>query len=202
MSIKLPKLPYDQNALEPHVSAETMKLHHGKHHKAYVDKTNKLISGTPMDELDLVDVIRQARQRTNTELLDNAQQAWNHTFLWHSMTAEGPQRPQGRMAELVKESFGDIAAFRKEFKESATAQFGSGWTWLALDGPKLRIFSTGNADSPAGTARTPLLTLDVWEHAYYVDYRNERPRYVDAFLKNLINWKFAASNLEKMSKAA
>jgi Fe-Mn family superoxide dismutase len=202
MSIKLPKLPYDKNALEPHVSAETMELHHGKHHKAYVDKTNKLISGTPMDELDLVEIIRQARQRTNTELLDNAQQAWNHTFLWHSMTPDGPQRPQGRIAELIKESFGDVAAFRKEFKESATAQFGSGWTWLALDGAKLRIFSTGNADSPAGTARVPLLTLDVWEHAYYVDYRNERPRYIEAFLKNLINWKFAAANLDKLSKAA
>jgi Fe-Mn family superoxide dismutase len=202
MSIRLPKLPYDKSALEPHVSAETMELHHGKHHKAYVDKTNKLISGTPMDELDLVEIIRQARQRTNTELLDNAQQAWNHTFLWHSMTPDGPQRPQGLIAEMIKESFGDVAAFRKEFKESATAQFGSGWTWLALDGAKLRIFSTGNADSPAGTARVPLLTRDVWEHAYYVDYRNERPRYIEAFLKNLINWKFAAANLEKMSKAA
>jgi len=202
MSIKLPKLPYDKNALEPQVSAETMELHHGKHHKAYVDKTNKLISGTPLDELDVVDIIRQARQRTDTALLDNAQQAWNHTFLWHSMTPDGPQRPQGRIAELIKESFGDVSAFRKEFKESATEQFGSGWTWLVLEGSKLRIISTSNADSPVGTARIPLLTLDVWEHAYYVDYRNERPRYIDAFLKNLINWKFASANLEKMSKAA
>ena len=202
MSIKLPKLPYEKNALEPHVSAETLELHHGKHHKAYVDKTNKLIKGTPLEDLDLVEIIRKVRQRSDTALLDNAEQAWNHTFLWHSMTPAGPLKPQGRIAELVKESFGGIAAFNKQFKESATEQFGSGWTWLVLDGQKLKIVSTSNADSPVGTTRTPLLTLDVWEHAYYVDYRNERPRYIDVFLKHLINWRFAASNLEKLGKAA
>ena len=202
MSIKLPKLPYDKNALEPHVSAETLELHHGKHHKAYVEKTNKRISGTPLEELDLVEIIRKARQRSDTALLDNAQQAWNHTFLWHSMTPGGPLKPQGRIADLVKEGFGGVAAFNKQFKESATEQFGSGWTWLVLEARKLKIVSTSNADSPVGTARTPLLTLDVWEHAYYVDYRNERPRYVDAFLKQLINWKFAASNLEKLGETA
>ena len=198
MSIKLPKLPYDKNALEPHVSAETLELHHGKHHKAYVEKTNKLINGTPLEELELVEIIRKARQRSDTALLENAEQAWIHTFLWHSMAPADSQKPQGRIAKLIKEGFGGVAAFKKQFKESATEQFGSGWTWLVLDGRKLKIVSTSNADSPVGTAQTPLLTLDVWEHAYYVDYRNERPRYIDAFLKHLINWKFAASNLEKL----
>lgn len=202
MSIKLPNLPYDQDALEPHVSAETMALHYGKHHKAYVDKTNKFVEGTGLDDLELVDIITQARERAEIGLLNNAAQAWNHTFLWESMTPGGPSAPEGRIAELVRKEFGDIDKFKAEFRKSATGQFGSGWTWLVMDGSRLQIMSTSNADTPVATRLKPLLTLDVWEHAYYVDYRNERGKYVDAFLDNLINWKFAASNLESLSKAA
>lgn len=201
-TVKLPDLPYDRDALQPHISAETLALHHGKHHKGYVDKTNKLIEGTSLENQELVDIIAQARERAAIPLLNNAQQAWNHTFLWESMTPDGPVEPKGRIGELVKETWGGSDRFKAEFKASATAQFGSGWTWLCLDGAKLRIMSTSNADSPVATHLTPLLTLDVWEHAYYVDYRNERAKYVDAFLDHLINWKFAAQNLESLSQAA
>jgi Fe-Mn family superoxide dismutase len=201
-TVKLPDLPYDQDALQPHISAETLALHHGKHHKGYVDKTNKLIEGTSLENQKLVDIISQARERAAIPLLNNAQQAWNHTFLWESMTPDGPIGPQGRIAELVRETWGGNDRFKKEFKQSATAQFGSGWTWLVMDGAKLKIMSTSNADSPVATHLTPLLTLDVWEHAYYVDYRNERAKYVDVFLDHLINWKFAAQNLESLSQAA
>ncbi len=202
MTIKLPNLPYAQDALEPHISAETMALHHGKHHKGYVKKTNKLIEGTPLDDLELVDIITQARERAAIPLLNNSQQAWNHTFLWESMTPNGPIEPEGHIAQLVKEAYGKMDRFKAEFKESATGQFGSGWTWLVLDGSKLKIMSTSNADSPVATHLTPLLTLDVWEHAYYLDYRNERAKYVETFLDHLINWKFAAQNLESLSQAA
>jgi Fe-Mn family superoxide dismutase len=201
-TVKLPDLPYDQDALQPHISAETLALHHGKHHKGYVDKTNKLIEGTSLENQKLVDIISQARERAAIPLLNNAQQSWNHTFLWESMTPDGPIGPQGRIAELVRETWGGNDRFKKEFKQSATAQFGSGWTWLVMDGAKLKIMSTSNADSPVATHLTPLLTLDVWEHAYYVDYRNERAKYVDVFLDHLINWKFAAQNLESLSQAA
>ena len=201
-TVKLPDLPYDQDALQPHISAETLALHHGKHHKGYVDKTNKLIEGTSLENQKLVDIISQARERAAIPLLNNAQQAWNHTFLWESMTPDGPIEPKGRIAELVRETWGGSDGFRAEFKESATGQFGSGWTWLVMDGAKLKIMSTSNADSPVATHLTPLLTLDVWEHAYYVDYRNERAKYVDVFLDHLINWKFAAQNLESLSQAA
>jgi superoxide dismutase, Fe-Mn family len=202
MTIKLPNLPYDQDALEPHISAETLQFHYGKHHKAYVDKTNELVKGTPREDLELIDIIMQAREGSEIALLNNSQQVWNHTFLWESMTPNGPSQPEGRIADMISKQFGDIDGFKAEFKKSATGQFGSGWTWLVLDGDKLKITSTGNADSPVGTHLQPLLTLDVWEHAYYVDYRNERPRYVDTFLDHLINWKFAAANLEGLSKAA
>lgn len=202
MTIKLPKLPYEQDALEPHISAETMALHYGKHHKGYVDKTNKLIDSTPLADLGLVDIITQARESDAIPLLNNSQQAWNHTFLWESMTPNGPIQPEGRIAQLVKEAYGDMDQFKVKFKVSATGQFGSGWTWLVMDGSKLKIMSTSNADSPVATHLTPLLTLDVWEHAYYVDYRNERAKYVDTFLDHLINWKFAAQNLESLSQAA
>lgn len=202
MSIKLPDLPYEQDALEPYISAETMALHHGKHHKGYVRKTNEHIKDTALDDMDLVEIISQARERAEIGLLNNAAQAWNHSFLWHSMAPNGPTEPEGRIAKLVKEQYGNLDKFKSEFRESATGQFGSGWTWLVMDGSKLRIMSTSNADTPVATHLQPILTLDVWEHAYYVDYRNERARYVDAFLDNLINWKFAAANLENLSKAA
>ncbi len=202
MSFKLPDLPYERNALEPHISVQTMDLHYGKHHKTYVDKLNGLVEGTPMEEMSLVDIISSAREQSQIGIFNNAAQSWNHDFLWKSMSPDGGTKPDGRIAELVESEFGDIDAFKKAFKESALGQFGSGWTWLVLDGSRVRIVSTSNAETPVGTHLAPLLTLDVWEHAYYVDYKNERNRYVDAFLDKLINWKFAAENLEEVQKAA
>lgn len=202
MSISLPNLPYDMDSLEPHISAETMGLHYGRHHKGYIDKLNKQIDGTPLADKSLEDIITHARDHAEIGMLNNAAQAWNHTFLWESMTPNGAGKPSGRLMELVDSAFGDVDGFKKEFKESALGQFGSGWTWLVLDGNKPRIMSTSNAESPVATHLVPLLTLDVWEHAYYVDYQNERNRYIDAFLENLINWKFAAANLDGVAKAA
>jgi Fe-Mn family superoxide dismutase len=188
-------LPYEQNALEPYISAETLSYHYDKHHRGYVDKLNKLIDGTPYAGLSLEDIVIKAREDAAIDILNNALQVWNHTFLWESMSPNGGSMPEGRIKQLVEENFGDLDTFRKRFTDAALSHFGSGWVWLVLDGPKLRILSTGNADSPVGTHMVPLMTLDVWEHAYYIDYRNERARYVDTFLDKLVNWKFAAANL-------
>ena len=190
-------LPYDYDALEPYVSEKTLRFHYDKHHKGYVDKLNKLIEGTKYADLSLEDLINKARGEAKIDILNNAQQAWNHSFLWESMAASGETAPDGRIKELIERSFGDVATFKQQFRDAATGQFGSGWVWLVQEGDELRILATGNADSPVGTQLTPLLVLDVWEHAYYLDYQNERARYVDAFLNKLINWKFAASNLRE-----
>jgi Fe-Mn family superoxide dismutase len=155
-----------------------------------------------MENKSLVDIIVAAREQSQVGVFNNAAQSWNHDFLWKSMSPNDDTSAEGQIAELVESEFGDIDGFKKAFKESALGQFGSGWTWLVLDGSRVRIMSTSNAETPVGTHLTPLLTLDVWEHAYYVDYKNERNRYVDAFLENLINWKFAAANLEGVEKAA
>lgn len=204
MTIMQSTLPYEQNALEPYISAETLSYHYDKHHRGYVDKLNKLIDGTPYAGLSLEDIVIKAREDAAIDILNNALQVWNHAFLWESMSPNGGSIPEGRIKELVEEKFGDLDTFRKRFKDAALSHFGSGWVWLVLDGPKLRILTTGNADSPVGTHMVPLMTLDVWEHAYYIDYRNERVRYVDAFLDKLVNWKFAAANLRnvKTRKAA
>jgi len=199
MTIMQSTLPYEQNALEPYISAETLSYHYDKHHRGYVDKLNKLIDGTPYAGLSLEDIVIKAREDAAIDILNNALQVWNHAFLWESMSPNGGSTPEGRIKELVEESFGDLNTFRKRFKDAALSHFGSGWVWLVLDGPKLRILTTGNADSPVGTHMVPLMTLDVWEHAYYIDYRNERVRYVDAFLDKLINWKFAAANMRKVN---
>ena len=195
MTIAQTPLPYDFNALEPYISADTLSFHYGKHHRGYVDKLNRLIDGTAYAELALEEIVVKARDEANVGILNNALQAWNHTFLWESMSPNGGGIPDGRIKELVEENFGNIETFRKRFRDAALSQFGSGWVWLVLDGHKLKILTTGNADSPVGTRMLPLLTLDVWEHAYYIDYRNERAKYVDAFLDKLINWKFAAANM-------
>ena len=189
-------LPYDHDALEPHISAKTMELHYGKHHRGYVDKLNKLIEGTQFEDLPLEQIIVSARERAEIDILNNAAQAWNHTFFWQSLSPTGQSEPVGRIRDLIEDEFGGIDKFKKEFRAAATSQFGSGWTWLVLDSGKLRIMSTTNADSPIGTHMTPLLTLDVWEHAYYLDYQNERARYVDAFLDKLIDWRFALDNVQ------
>ena len=196
MTIKLPDLPYAIDALEPHISTETMELHYGKHHRGYVDKLNALIKGTRFEDLPLEQIIVSAREQAEIDILNNAAQAWNHAFFWRSLSATGQTEPVGRIRDLIEDEFGDIDAFKKAFFEAATSQFGSGWTWLVLDSGQLRIMNTTNADTPLATHMTPLLTLDVWEHAYYLDYRNERARYVDAFLDKLINWRFALDNVQ------
>lgn len=197
MTIAMTPLPYKRDALEPFVSAETLTYHYDKHYLGYVDKLNALVADTPMANQTLEDIIGQARLAGATHILENAQQAWNHEFLWESMSPSGEMTPEGRIKTLVEESFGDLESFRRQFREAALKQFGSGWIWLVQDGEKLRILTTSNADSPVGTRLVPLLTLDVWEHAYYIDHRNERARYVDTFLHKLMNWKFAAANLRE-----
>ena len=194
MTIEFPALPYPADALEPHVSARTLEFHHGKHHKAYTDKLNAAIAGTDYEGHTLEQIIAAAHEASDAGVFNNAAQAWNHTFLWHSMSPNGGGEPDGALAEAVNERFGDTAGFRERFKASAMAQFGSGWTWLVSRDGKLDIVSTGNAETPLTDGSTPLLTLDVWEHAYYLDYQNKRDAYVDAFLDKLINWGFAAQN--------
>ena len=204
MTIMQSTLPYDYKALEPYISAETLSYHYDKHHRGYVDKLNKLIDGTSYAGLPLEDIVSTARENADIDILNNALQVWNHAFLWESMSPNGGSVPEGRVKELIEDSFGDLQTFRDRFKEAAVSHFGSGWVWLVLDGPRLRILTTVNADSPVGTHMLPVLTLDVWEHAYYVDYRNERARYVETFLDKLVNWKFAAANLRdrEVRKAA
>jgi len=200
MTIKLPTLPYEMDALEPHLSTETMEFHYGKHHLGYVDKLNKLIEGTRFEGLPLEQIIISAREQAEIDVLNNAAQAWNHAFFWQCLSPKGQSEPVGRIRDLIEDEFGGIDKFKEDFRAVATSQSGSGWTWLVLDSGKLRIMSTSNADSPIGTDMTPLLTLDVWEHAYYLDYRNERARYVDAFLDRLIDWKFALDNVQVAEK--
>ena len=196
MSIELPDLPYAADALEPHVSAETLGFHHGKHHKAYVDKLNAAIGGTKYEGQALETIIAASHEAADAGVFNNAAQIWNHTFLWNSMSPDGGGEPEGALAEAINASFGDLAGFREKFKASAMGQFGSGWTWLVSKGGALDIMSTGNAETPLTDGITALLTLDVWEHAYYLDYQNRRDAYIDAFLGELINWEFAAQNYD------
>ena len=196
MSIELPDLPYAADALEPHVSAETLGFHHGKHHKAYVDKLNAAIGGTKYEGQALEAIISASHEAADMGVFNNAAQIWNHTFLWNSMSPDGGGEPQGALAEAINASFGDLAGFREKFKASAMGQFGSGWTWLVSKGGALEIVSTGNAETPLTEGINALVTLDVWEHAYYLDYQNRRDAYIDAFLGELINWEFAAKNYD------
>ena len=204
MSINLCKLPYDHAALEPHISAETLSYHYDKHHRGYVDKLNTLISRTPYEALSLAEIVSKARNEAKLDIFNNAAQAWNHAFLWESMSPSGETRPGGQIKDLIESEFGDLDGFKERFKKAATSQFGSGWAWLVQDGSNVKILTTSNAESPVGTHLQPLLTLDVWEHAYYLDYQNERGKYIDAFLNKLINWKFASANMiaAKSTKAA
>jgi Fe-Mn family superoxide dismutase len=195
MPIQESTLPYRYDALEPYVSSKTLRYHHDKHHNGYINKLNDLIAGTTYEDLALEDLIVRARIDANMAVLGNAAQTWNHTFLWASMSPSGETEPAGRIKNLVEESFGSIETFKSEFRDKALSLTGSGWVWLVQDGSKLRVVTTMNADTPVGTALRPLLVLDVWEHAYYLDYQNLRADYVTAFLDNLINWKFAANNL-------
>ncbi|MDR2871338.1 MAG: superoxide dismutase [Fe] [Xanthomonadaceae bacterium] len=192
MAIELPPLPYDRTALEPHISAETLEYHYGKHHKTYVDNLNKQIEGTEFAALPLVEIVRKAQGG----MFNNAAQVWNHTFYWNCLKPQGGGEPTGKLAEAIDKSFGNFATFKEEFTKLAIATFGSGWAWLVQrpDG-SVALVSTSNAATPITGDDTPLMTCDVWEHAYYIDYRNARAKYLDAFW-NLANWEFAASNLK------
>ena len=202
MSIAFPDLPYAADALEPHISRRTLEFHHGKHHKAYVDKLNAAIAGTEYEGRLLEAIIDASHKAANPGVFNNAAQAWNHTFLWNSMSPTGGGEPNGALAEAINARFGNLAGFREKFKAAALGQFGSGWTWLVRRGGTLEIVSTGNAETPLTDGSTPLLTLDVWEHAYYLDYQNKRDAYIDAYLDRLINWAFAEHNYEADRAAA
>ena len=190
MTHALPTLPYEKNALEPHISAETLEFHYGKHHQTYVTNLNNLIAGTEFEQLTLEEIVK----KSSGGIFNNAAQVWNHTFYWHSLSPTGGGEPTGELAEAIVKTFGSFEKFKEDFSKTAITTFGSGWAWLVknADG-SLALVSTSNAATPLTTGQTPLLTIDVWEHAYYVDYRNLRPKYVEAFW-NLVNWEFAASN--------
>jgi Fe-Mn family superoxide dismutase len=192
----LSSLPYADNALDPIVSANTIGFHYGKHHKAYVDNLNKLVSGTEFADLPLETIItKTAGKADKSAIFNNAAQIWNHTFYWHSLRPKGGGEPPAVLKQKIEASFGTLDASKKELATAAMTQFGSGWAWLVLDGDKLKVVKTGNADVPMTTGMKPLLTIDVWEHAYYLDYQNRRADYVNAVLDKLINWDFAAENL-------
>ena len=194
MAFSLPPLPYDKNALAPHISAETLEYHHGKHHQAYVTNLNKLVEGKPEAGKSLEDIILSSEG----PVFNNAAQIWNHTFYWSSMKPNGGGQPAGDLADAIKRDFGSFEKFAEEFTTNATTQFGSGWAWLVQGADKkLAVTKTGNADLPMKHGQKALLTMDVWEHAYYIDYRNARPKYIEVFLKNLANWDFALQNLKK-----
>ncbi len=188
MAVELPPLPYERNALEPHISAETLDYHYGKHHQAYVTNLNNMISGTDDDNKSLEEIIQQSEGG----MFNNAAQIWNHSFYWNCLSPSGGGEPEGDLAAAIERDFGSFAEFRDAFSKTAITTFGSGWAWLVRkqDG-SLALVSTSNAETPLTGDDTPLLTCDVWEHAYYVDYRNARPAYVEAFW-NLVNWEFVA----------
>ena len=192
----LPPLPYAESALDPVISTHTIGFHYGKHHKGYVDSLNKLIAGTPLANLSLEKlVIETADKADKVAIFNNAAQTWNHTFYWRSLRPKGGGEPPAALKQRIEASFGNLDALKKELATAATTQFGSGWAWLVLDAGKLKVVKTGNAQTPLTTGLKPLLTIDVWEHAYYLDYQNRRADYVNAVLDKLINWGFAADNL-------
>lgn len=193
---QLPALPYADDALAPYITANTISYHYGKHHNAYVTNLNKLIEGSDLASKSLEDIIRSsAGQADKAGLFNNAAQVWNHTFYWHSLAPNGGGKPSGEIATLIDNSFGDYETFKKEFSAAAATQFGSGWAWLVKDGDSLKILKTGNAETPITQEVKPLLTLDVWEHAYYLDYQNARPKYIETMIDSLLNWSFASDNL-------
>lgn len=197
MTITLPDLPYARDALAPHISEQTLDFHYGKHHQAYVDKTNDAISGSALADASLEDIVHHAHGK-DQGLFNNAAQVWNHTFYWNSMKQGGGGAPTGAIAGAIDESFGSYDAFKDAFSAAGAGQFGSGWAWLVAVGGKLEVRKTLNAETPlTDKGCVPLLTMDVWEHAYYLDYQNKRPSYISTFLDKLVNWDFANENLAK-----
>ena len=192
MAIELPPLPYDRTALEPHISGETIDFHYGKHHKTYVDNLNKQIDGTEFADKPLEEIVRTS----SGGMFNNAAQVWNHTFYWNCLAPKGGGEPSGKLADAIAKAFGDFATFKEQFTDTAVKTFGSGWAWLVQrPGGELALVSTSNAATPLTGEDTPLLTCDVWEHAYSIDYRNARPKYLEHFW-NLVNWDFVAKNLK------
>ena len=202
---QLPPLPWDDAALAPVISARTIALHYGKHHKAYVDKLNEAVAGTRFADMPLERVIAEtARGEEHRKVFNNAAQHWNHTFFWNCLAPKGGGAPQGEVAKRIDSDLGGLETFRKDFAKAAIECFGSGWAWLADRGGKLEIMATSNADNPLTKGATPLLTVDVWEHAYYVDYENRRPDFVNAVIDKLLNWRWAEQQLQagRQQKAA
>jgi len=197
MAITLPALPYEANALEPFITANTLSFHYGKHHQTYVTNLNNLIQGTELAEESLEKIILAvANKPEKVGIFNNAAQVWNHTFYWNCMKKGGGGVPSGAIATKITEDFGSFEAFVEAFKSAGLTQFGSGWAWLVLEGGKLKITKTANADTPLAHDQKAILTVDVWEHAYYLDYQNKRADYLDVFLKSLVNWDFANANLK------
>ena len=196
MAFELPTLPYADTALEPYYSAKTFSFHHGKHHKAYVDNLNKLLPGSPFENSTLEEIIMAvAGDATKAGFFNNAAQVWNHTFFWNCMKPGGGGAPSGALAAKIDAAFGSYEKFAEQFKAAAVGRFGSGWAWLVLDGGELKIMSTPNAETPMTGGKKALLTVDVWEHAYYLDFQNRRPDFVQTFLDQLVNWDFVVANL-------
>ena len=193
---QLPPLPYADNALEPVISANTISFHYGKHHKTYVDNLNNLVKGTDYESASLEKIINEtAGKADKAPLFNNAAQIWNHTFYWNSLKGNGGGKPSGKLATMIDAAFGSYDNFRKELAATTVSQFGSGWGWLVVDGGSLKVVKTANAEVPFTKGQKPLLTIDVWEHAYYLDHQNKRAAYVDAVIDKLLNWDFAAQNL-------
>lgn len=196
MAYTLPPLPYDYTALEPYIKKATLEFHHDKHHAAYVNNYNAAVKDTELDSLSLEDAIKAvAGDGSKAGIFNNAAQAWNHTFYWNSIKPNGGGTPTGALADKIKADFGSFENFVDEFKKAGATQFGSGWAWLVLDNGTLKVTKTSNADNPLTVGQTPLLTMDVWEHAYYLDYQNRRPDYITDFITKLVNWDFVAENL-------
>jgi Fe-Mn family superoxide dismutase len=194
----LPRLSYAEDALDPVISARTIGFHYGKHHKTYVEALNKLVGGTDLADQPLESIVRAtAGKADKSKIFNNAAQAWNHGFYWRSLKPKGGGDPSGTLGDRIAADFGGVDAFRKELSEAAVAQFGSGWAWLVSDRGKLKVVKTGNAEAPFVSGQTPLLTIDVWEHAYYLDYQNRRADYVNAVIAKLLSWEFAAENLDR-----
>jgi Fe-Mn family superoxide dismutase len=201
VAIQLQPLPFSPGALEPHVSAATLELHHGQHEAGYVERVNRLVAGTPLDEVSLEEIIAAADRSADRTLYNSAAQAWNHAFYWRSLSPNGGDRPHGAIGELVDRDFASYEEFAEKLRNTATGHFGSGWAWVVLNGERLEVVSTPNADLPAG-GRFPLLAIDVWEHAYYVDYQHRRAAHVAAVIERLLNWEHANQRLAEARAAA
>lgn len=196
LNIDLPALPYGENALDPFVTAETFEYHHGKHHATYVNNLRNLVRDTPLEELDVASIVRRSFDEGNTPVFNNSAQHWNHSFFWNCLSPDGGGTPGGEVGALIERDFGDFDAFKTAFSDAAVKLFGAGWAWLAQDADgMLEILPLKDAHTPLTSGKTPLLTLDVWEHAYYIDYRNARPRFVEGFW-DVVNWDFANENLQ------